>query len=51
VGAAIAQGKKFTANIKHANRPARHLDNLALAGRDFVDGGDNVFSHNPVMSF
>src|SRR5919197_5858725 len=49
VWAAIAQGEVFAAEIEDADRTHGDHDDLALAGRDLVNGRDDVL-HGPSMS-
>jgi hypothetical protein len=45
VRAAIVERKEFAAEIVDHDRTAGHLDKLALAGRNLIDGGDDVAGH------
>src|SRR5688572_27993804 len=41
----VVQGKELAGEIKHHDGAAVHLDQLALAGRNLIDGGDDVARH------
>src|SRR5262249_1173340 len=45
VRAAIGDGEELALEIEDDDRAALHLDQLAAAGRDLGDGGDDVLGH------
>ncbi len=44
--AAIAERKELAAEIVDHDGAAAHLDQLALAGRNLIDGGDDMAGHH-----
>ena len=42
---AVVESEEIAAKIEHHDVAAGNFDELALAGRDLIDGGDDVASH------
>ena len=45
VGTAVIEREELAAKIVDHDRAAAHLDELALARRNFIDGGDDMSCH------
>ena len=43
VGTTVENGEELAVNVEDAYRSARDLDDLSVARRNFVNGGDDVF--------